>query len=155
MVKNVLVTGGAGYIGSHTVLQLLNGGYSVVVVDNHDNSSAVSLQRVKKLAGDNGNRLSFHQVPFFFFPLSRRIMLCCWDLGNVFVKGFCLITVRNQNIYDTVKTEITVCSYEPLIDFIKRRTIRLSWGTGHRVWIPGFWLIFVHHVASLCVYSLI
>ena len=67
MVKNVLVTGGAGYIGTHTVLQLLNGGYSVVVVDNHDNSSVIALQRVKKLAGDNGNRLSFHQVPFFFF----------------------------------------------------------------------------------------
>lgn len=70
MAKNILVTGGAGYIGSHTVLQLLDGGYSAVVVDNYDNSSAASLQRVKKLAGENGNRLSFHQVPFvFLFPL--------------------------------------------------------------------------------------
>lgn len=72
MAKNVLVTGGAGYIGSHTVLQLLNGGYSVVVVDNHDNSSAASLHRVKKLAGDNGNRLSFHEVPFFFLFFSEN-----------------------------------------------------------------------------------
>lgn len=62
MAKNVLVTGGAGYIGSHTVLQLLLGGYSAVVVDNLDNSSAVSLQRVKKLAAEHGERLSFHQV---------------------------------------------------------------------------------------------
>ncbi|VYS62261.1 unnamed protein product [Arabidopsis thaliana] len=62
MAKNVLVSGGAGYIGSHTVLQLLLGGYSVVVVDNLDNSSAVSLQRVKKLAAEHGERLSFHQV---------------------------------------------------------------------------------------------
>lgn len=60
--KNVLVTGGAGYIGSHTVLQLLTGGYSAVVVDNLDNSSAVSLQRVKKLAAEHGEHLSFHQV---------------------------------------------------------------------------------------------
>nr|AAM62752.1 UDP-galactose 4-epimerase-like protein [Arabidopsis thaliana] len=62
MARNVLVSGGAGYIGSHTVLQLLLGGYSVVVVDNLDNSSAVSLQRVKKLAAEHGERLSFHQV---------------------------------------------------------------------------------------------
>jgi UDP-glucose 4-epimerase len=62
MARNVLVSGGAGYIGSHTVLQLLLGGYSVLVVDNLDNSSAVSLQRVKKLAAEHGERLSFHQV---------------------------------------------------------------------------------------------
>ncbi|KAG7615546.1 NAD(P)-binding domain [Arabidopsis thaliana x Arabidopsis arenosa] len=62
MARNVLVSGGAGYIGSHTVLQLLLGGYSVVVVDNLDNSSAVSLQRVKKLAAEHRERLSFHQV---------------------------------------------------------------------------------------------
>ncbi|GKV40024.1 hypothetical protein SLEP1_g47707 [Rubroshorea leprosula] len=62
MAKNILVTGGAGYIGSHTVLQLLTGGYRTVVVDNLENSSAVALQRVKELAGQFGNNLSFHQV---------------------------------------------------------------------------------------------
>jgi len=72
MAKSVLVTGGAGYIGSHTGLQLLEGGYSAVVVDNYDNSSAASLQRVKKLAGENGNRLSFHQV-LFSFSLSAEM----------------------------------------------------------------------------------
>ena len=47
----VLVTGGAGYIGSHTVLALLQAGHSVVVVDNLANSHRESLQRVAKLAG--------------------------------------------------------------------------------------------------------
>ncbi|TNF32839.1 MAG: UDP-glucose 4-epimerase GalE [Gammaproteobacteria bacterium] len=47
----VLVTGGAGYIGSHTVLALLRAGYSVVVVDNLSNSRVESLQRVAALAG--------------------------------------------------------------------------------------------------------
>ncbi|RIA04991.1 hypothetical protein BRARA_K00729 [Brassica rapa] len=73
MAKNILVTGGSGYIGSHTVLQLLNGGYSAVVVDNLDNSSAVSLERVKKLAGQNGDRLSFHQVDLRDRPALEKI----------------------------------------------------------------------------------
>ncbi|HEY9035500.1 MAG TPA: UDP-glucose 4-epimerase GalE [Pseudomonadales bacterium] len=47
----ILVTGGAGYIGSHTVLELLRAGDSVVVVDNLSNSSARSLQRVAALTG--------------------------------------------------------------------------------------------------------
>lgn len=62
MAQSILVTGGAGYIGTHTVLQLLLGGYKVVVVDNLDNSSDVALQRVKELAGDHGANLSFHKV---------------------------------------------------------------------------------------------
>ena len=48
-MENILVTGGAGYIGSHTVLELLEGGYGVVVLDNLCNSSEESLRRVKKL----------------------------------------------------------------------------------------------------------
>jgi UDP-glucose 4-epimerase len=47
----ILVTGGAGYIGSHTVLELLAHGHDVEVLDNFDNSSAESIRRVEKLAG--------------------------------------------------------------------------------------------------------
>ncbi len=49
--ETILVTGGAGYIGSHTCLRLLEEGYNLVVVDNYSNSSPESLNRVKKLTG--------------------------------------------------------------------------------------------------------
>ena len=48
---NVLVTGGAGYIGSHTCLELLESGYGVVVIDNLCNSNPKSLDRVEELTG--------------------------------------------------------------------------------------------------------
>jgi UDP-glucose 4-epimerase len=48
---SILVTGGAGYIGSHTCLELLNAGFEVVVLDNFSNSKMESLKRVEKLAG--------------------------------------------------------------------------------------------------------
>ncbi|AVJ55278.1 UDP-glucose 4-epimerase GalE [Idiomarina sp. OT37-5b] len=51
MNHNVLVTGGAGYIGSHTLVQLLDADYSVVVLDNFSNSSKESLNRVEKITG--------------------------------------------------------------------------------------------------------
>ena len=47
----VLVTGGTGYIGSHTVLELLNAGYDTVVLDNLCNSSEESIRRVEQITG--------------------------------------------------------------------------------------------------------
>ena len=47
----ILVTGGAGYIGSHTCIEMQNAGYDVIVIDNLDNSSSESLARVEKITG--------------------------------------------------------------------------------------------------------
>ncbi len=55
----ILVTGGAGYIGSHTCLELLKADYDVVVLDNLSNSSQESLNRVQKIAGRN---LAFYKA---------------------------------------------------------------------------------------------
>jgi len=64
---NILVTGGAGYIGSHTCLELLNAGFDVTVVDNLSNSKKESLKRVQELAGKT--------LPFFEVDLLDRVSL--------------------------------------------------------------------------------
>ena len=51
MGRRVLITGGAGFIGSHTCLVLLEQGHELVVLDNFDNSSPEALRRVQELAG--------------------------------------------------------------------------------------------------------
>ena len=50
-METILVTGGSGFIGSHTVVELLNKGYGVIVMDNLCNSSLESLKRVEKITG--------------------------------------------------------------------------------------------------------
>jgi UDP-glucose 4-epimerase len=58
-MRRVLVTGGAGYIGSHTCLELLNAGFEITVVDNLSNSTEASLRRVSKLTG---KKIAFFKV---------------------------------------------------------------------------------------------
>ncbi len=67
---NILVTGGAGYIGSHTCLELLNCGYGVVVVDNLCNSNPKSLDRVEALTG---KKLKFYEGDVRDEELLRKI----------------------------------------------------------------------------------
>jgi UDP-glucose 4-epimerase len=59
---SILVTGGAGFIGSHTCVELLNSGYDIVIVDNLYNSNEKSLDRVKELTGKD----------FSFYPYDIR-----------------------------------------------------------------------------------
>ena len=54
----ILVTGGAGYIASHTNIELINAGHKVVIVDNLSNSSMEAVRRVEKLAG---KKISFYE----------------------------------------------------------------------------------------------
>ncbi|XXG76098.1 hypothetical protein AAC387_Pa08g0523 [Persea americana] len=59
--NSILVTGGAGFIGTHTVLQLLNEGYMVSIIDNLDNSVEDAVDRVRDLAGSSrSGNLQFH-----------------------------------------------------------------------------------------------
>ena len=59
----ILVTGGAGYIGSHTCIELVHAGYDVVVVDNLVNSSEEAVKRVEKITGA--------KIPFYQAEIGR------------------------------------------------------------------------------------
>ena len=50
-MSHILVTGGAGFIGSHTLVELLNNGHDVIVIDNLSNASKISLERVREITG--------------------------------------------------------------------------------------------------------
>lgn len=57
--QTILVTGGAGFIGSHTCVELLEGGYNVVILDDLSNSNAVAISRIAELANAGDDQLAF------------------------------------------------------------------------------------------------
>lgn len=69
-MATILVTGGAGYIGSHTCVELLNAGYDVVVVDNLCNSCKESLKRVEEITGKS---VTFYEVDLLDKPALDRV----------------------------------------------------------------------------------
>ena len=69
-MATILVTGGAGYIGSHTCVQLLDAGYDVVVVDNLCNSCKESFKRVEEITG---KKLTFYEVDLLEEPALNRV----------------------------------------------------------------------------------
>ena len=72
MSKTILVTGGAGYIGSHTLIELHNAGYDFVVVDNLINSQKESLNRVSKIIG---KEITFYEVDIRDAVALEQVML--------------------------------------------------------------------------------
>ncbi len=72
----ILITGGAGYIGSHTVVELLNDGYEVVVVDNFSNSKPEVLNRIRQITGKD---LKFYEADI----LDENIMDSIFKENNI------------------------------------------------------------------------
>ncbi|HID69192.1 MAG TPA: UDP-glucose 4-epimerase GalE, partial [Desulfobacterales bacterium] len=76
----ILVTGGAGYIGSHTCLELLEAGGRVVVLDNFSNSNPESLRRVEELTG---KKVEVHEVDLLDIEAVQRVFKICSDIESV------------------------------------------------------------------------
>ena len=72
---NILLTGGAGYIGSHTLVQLDKAGHSVVVVDNFMNSQPEAIRRVEKIIGKEDLKLGYHTKKTNLVESMMRIYL--------------------------------------------------------------------------------
>ena len=70
-MTNVLITGGAGYIGSHIAVELLDAGYEVVVVDNLYNSSKIALDRVEEITG---KKVKFYDGDILDNNLMKKIL---------------------------------------------------------------------------------
>jgi nucleoside-diphosphate-sugar epimerase len=76
--QTILVTGGAGFIGSHTAVQLLNEGFRVVIYDNLDNSCIEAVHRVRDLVGPKlSQKLQFHLVLLYSF--SNLLLTCSFS----------------------------------------------------------------------------
>lgn len=80
MNMKILVSGGAGYIGSHTCVELLEAGYEIIVADNFYNSSSVSLDRIRKITGRD---FRFYEADMTDRNAVRRIFEECGDIGAV------------------------------------------------------------------------
>ena len=86
---NILVTGGAGYIGSHTVVELQNAGHNVVVIDNLSNANAKSLKRVSEITGKD---IDFYEIDIRDFNaldliLNKYNFDCCIHFAGLKAVG--------------------------------------------------------------------
>ena len=63
----ILLTGGAGYIGSHTAIELMDAGYEIVICDNFSNSKPESIRRIKKISGK--------EFPFYEIDVADKAAL--------------------------------------------------------------------------------
>ena len=89
--QHILVTGGSGYIGSHTTIQLLDAGYKVTVIDSLVNSNVKSLERVREIVGDEkAGNLNFIKVDMVDKPaLAMAGSICVMKrLGRVLPRIF-------------------------------------------------------------------
>lgn len=78
-MKKILVAGGAGYIGSHTVIALVEAGYDVVIVDNYANSKPESLKRINELCG---KEIDFALCDLCDLPATEALF-GAYDIGSV------------------------------------------------------------------------
>ncbi len=80
MKQTILVTGGTGFIGSHTSVELIEAGYNVVIVDNLSNSKIEVLDGIEKITG---TRPAFEQVDLRDFEATKNVFLKYPDIEGI------------------------------------------------------------------------
>ena len=89
---NILVTGGLGYIGSHTSVELINNGYNVTIVDSLINSEKFILERIEKITGE--------KIPFYQFDITnyKKTSECFKENNFDFVIHFAALKSVNESV---------------------------------------------------------
>ncbi|MDO9206478.1 UDP-glucose 4-epimerase GalE [Methylotenera sp.] len=125
---SILVTGGAGYIGSHTCLELLNADFDVVVLDNFSNSKMESLKRVEKLTGRS---LVFIQGDVRDRSCLRELFLQHKITSVIHFAGYKSVgeSVRNPLIYYDNNVSGSVVLAEVMAEFGVKRIVFSSSAT--------------------------
>lgn len=129
---SVLVTGGAGYIGSHTCVEMLNSGYDVVVVDNLDNSSSESLNRVEKITG---KKVKFYENDVRDKEALRKIFSENKIDSVIHFAGLKAVgeSVRKPMLYYANNLESTIALIEVMTEFNVKKIVFSSSATVYGV----------------------
>ena len=116
--KYILVTGGCGYIGTHTIVCLLEQNYSVVVVDNLINSNPISLEKVKEICNlpTDSDRVIFHKVDICHEPDLRKVFEtspkfeACIHFAGLKVSSIFIVIVVTFEPFPCVFLALTRCN---------------------------------------------
>ena len=128
----ILVTGGAGYIGSHTCVEMLNAGYDVVVIDNLNNSSSESLKRVEKITGKS---VKFYENDVCDRKALNKIFTENEIDAVIHFAGFKAVgeSVKKPIMYYQNNIEITLTLIEVMTEFNVKRIVFSSSATVYGV----------------------
>lgn len=129
---SILVTGGAGYIGSHTCVEMLNAGYEVVVIDNLDNSCSESLNRVEKITG---KKVKFYEADVRDREALRKIFSENKIEAVIHFAGLKAVgeSVREPIRYYTNNLESTLTLIEVMTEFSVKKIVFSSSATVYGV----------------------
>ena len=115
---NILVTGGLGYIGSHTSVELINNGYDVTIVDSLINSEKFILERIEKITGE--------KIPFYEFDITdyKKTSECFTENNFDFVVHFAALKSVNESVkYPEKYMRNNVDSLKNILKFIESQNL--------------------------------